>query len=486
MQRSHGLNEMNGPLLITFVAYLFGMLALGLVACRVTKTLPDYILGGRQRGSVVAALSAGASDMSGWLLLGLPGAVYAFGLNQIWIAIGLALGAYLNWRLIAPRLRRNTEVAPEVLTLPEYLESRFLDQSGALRILSAIVILFFFTIYTAAGLVAGAILFEETFGLDYATALGVGTMVIVAYTLLGGFLVVSWTDVVQGGLMFLALTVVPVMATLEIGGWDAAIDRIGSYDVDRLDAFSGMSVIGTTSLMAWGLGYFGQPHILARFMALRSSGDAPTACLVGMSWMVISLYGAVFAGFIAIGYYNGTSLENPETAFIALTRGLFTPWIAGCLLAAVLTTVMSTVDSQLLVSSSALTEDIYRAAFRKKAGDRELVWIGRGAVVVIALIAAVIAADPNSRVLGLVAYAWAGFDPPLIISLLWPQTTRNGVLAGMAIGVIAVVGWANLEGGIFDIYEILPGFLAGLAAILVVSSAEGMPPDAVRDRISSL
>ncbi|MDH3659586.1 MAG: sodium/proline symporter PutP [Alphaproteobacteria bacterium] len=481
---------MNGPLLITFVAYLFAMLALGLAAYRITETLPDYILGGRRLGPVVAALSAGASDMSGWLLLGLPGAVYAFGLNQIWIAIGLALGAYLNWRLIAPRLRRYTEAAPEVLTLPEYLESRFLDESGALRILSAIVILFFFTIYTAAGLVAGAILFEETFGLDYATALGVGTVVIVAYTLLGGFLAVSWTDVVQGGLMFLALIAVPVMATFEIGGWDAAIDRIGSYGAGRLDIFSGVSVIGIISLMAWGLGYFGQPHILARFMALRSSKDAPTACLVGMSWMVISLYGAVFTGFIAIGYYNGTSLENPETAFIALTRDLFTPWVAGCLLAAVLAAVMSTVDSQLLVCSSALTEDIYRAAFRKQAADRELVWIGRGAVVVIALIATVIAADPDSRVLSLVAYAWAGFGagfgPPLIVSLLWPQTTRNGVLAGMPIGAIIVVGWANLEGGIFDIYEILPGFLAGLITILVVSSAEGAPPDAVRDRIQSL
>ena len=481
---------MNGPLLITFVAYLLGMLALGLAAYRITETLPDYILGGRRLGPVVAALSAGASDMSGWLLLGLPGAVYAFGLNQIWIAIGLALGAYLNWRLIAPRLRRYTEAMPEVLTLPEYLASRFLDESGALRILSAVVILFFFTIYTAAGLVAGAILFEETFGLDYATALSVGTVVIVAYTLLGGFLAVSWTDVVQGGLMFLALIAVPIMATIEIGGWDAAVDRIGSYDADRLEVFSGLSVIGIASLMAWGLGYFGQPHILARFMALRSSNDAPAACLIGMSWMVISLYGAVFTGFVAIGYYNGTPLENPETAFIALTRDLFTPWLAGCLLAAVLAAVMSTVDSQLLVSSSALTEDIYRAAFRKKTGDRELVWIGRGAVVVIALIATFIAADPDSRVLSLVAYAWAGFGagfgPTLIVSLLWPQTTRNGVLAGMAIGAITVVGWSNLEGGIFDIYEILPGFLAGVVTILVVSSAEGVPPNAVRDRITSL
>jgi sodium/proline symporter len=476
---------MNAPLLITFVAYLLGMLALGLVAYRATKNLPDYILGGRRLGPVVAALSAGASDMSGWLLLGLPGAVYAFGLNQIWIAVGLTVGAYLNWRLVAPRLRRYTEVASDALTLPGYLESRFLDRSRALRVLSAVVILLFFAIYTAAGLVAGAILFEKTFGLDYRTALGVGTVVIVAYTFLGGFLAVSWTDTIQGGLMFLALIAVPVTAAIEIGGWDAAIARIGAVNAGMLDAFSGMTVMAVASLMAWGLGYFGQPHILARFMAVRSSADVPAACAVATGWMVISLYGAVFTGFVAVGYYSGTPLANPETAFIALAQALFTPWVAGCLLAAVLAAIMSTVDSQLLVSSSALTEDLYRAFLRKKAGDRELVWIGRGAVVVIALIAAVIASDPKSRVLTLVAYAWAGFGasfgPGVILSLLWPRTTRNGVLAGMATGAVTVVFWANLEGGLFDVYEILPGFLVGVAVIVVVSLLDREPPPEVRE-----
>jgi sodium/proline symporter len=479
---------MSAPLLITFVAYLLGMLALGVAAYRVTRNLPDYILGGRRLGPVVAALSAGASDMSGWLLLGLPGAVYALGLSQVWIAVGLSIGAYLNWHLVAPRLRRYTEVVSDALTLPEYLESRFLDRSRALRVLSAVVILFFFTIYTAAGLVAGAVLFEKTFALDYRTALWVGTAVIVSYTFLGGFLAVSWTDVIQGGLMFLALIAVPVMASIEIGGWDAAVARIGSLDARMLDAFSGMTLTAIASLMAWGLGYFGQPHILARFMAVRSSQDVPAACVVGMGWMVISLYGAVFTGFIAVGYYAGTPLANPETAFIALTQTLFTPWVAGCLLAAVLAAIMSTVDSQLLVSSSALTEDLYRAFLRKEAGDRELIWVGRGAVVVIALIAAQVASDPESRVLTLVAYAWAGFGagfgPAVLLSLLWPRTTRNGVLAGMATGAVTVVVWANLEGGVFDIYEILPGFLAGFAAIVVVSLLGRAPPPEVREMVS--
>lgn len=479
---------MTAPFLITFVAYLLGMLALGVAAYRVTSNLPDYILGGRRLSPVVAALSAGASDMSGWLLLGLPGAVYTLGLSQVWIAVGLSIGAYLNWRLVAPRLRRYTEVVSDALTLPEYLESRFLDRSRALRVLSAVVILFFFTVYTAAGLVAGAVLFEKTFALDYGTALWVGTAVIVSYTFLGGFLAVSWTDVIQGSLMFLALIAVPVMAMIEIGGWDAALARVGDLDVGMLDAFSGMTVTAIASLMAWGLGYFGQPHILARFMAVRWSEDVPTACVIGMGWMVISLYGAVFTGFIAVGYYAGSPLANPETAFIALTQALFTPWVAGCLLAAVLAAIMSTVDSQLLVSSSALTEDLYRAFLRKEAGDRELVWVGRGAVVVIALIAAQVASDPESRVLTLVAYAWAGFGagfgPAIILSLWWPRTTRNGVLAGMATGVITVVVWANLEGGVFDLYEILPGFLAGSAAIVIVSLLGRAPPPEVREMVS--
>jgi sodium/proline symporter len=279
--------------------------------------------------------------------------------------------------------------------------------------------------------------------------------------------------------MFLALVVVPAVAASEIGGWSDTLARVGERDSTYLDAFSGMSFWGVVSLMAWGLGYFGQPHILARFMAVRSSDEIPKARLIGMWWMVISLYGAIFTGFVAIGFYADAPLANPETAFIALTQVLFNPWIAGCLLAAVLAAIMSTVDSQLLVSSSALTQDFYRAFLRREASDGELVWVGRMAVVAIALIAVALAHDPESTVLGLVAYAWAGFGagfgPSVILSLSWPRTTRNGVLAGMATGALTVVVWARLQGGLFEVYEILPGFVLGGLAVIVVSLVDRPP-----------
>jgi sodium/proline symporter len=471
---------MNQPVLIAFVLYLAFMLALGVAAFRVTRNLPDYILGGRRLSAGVAALSAGASDMSGWLLLGLPGAVYAMGLNQFWIAVGLALGAYANWRFIASRLRRSTEHAGDSLTLPDFLENRFDDRSRLLRIVSAVVILFFFTVYTSAGLVGGAILFEQSFGLSYHAALWIGTAVIVSYTFLGGFLAVSWTDFFQGSLMFAALIVTPIVAASELGGWDATLAGVAARDPGYLDAFSDLTFLGIVSLMAWGLGYFGQPHILARFMAVRSPDEIPKARLIGMWWMIVSLYGAVFTGFIAIGYFADRPLENPETAFIALTQAIFNPWFAGGLLAAILAAIMSTVDSQLLVSSSALAEDFYKAIFRKKAGDVELLWVGRLGVLGIALIAVLLSHDRESTVLGLVAYAWAGFGagfgPVVILSLMWPRMTRNGALAGMLAGAVTVVVWAQLEGGLFDVYEILPGFLAGLCAVVAISLLERPPP----------
>lgn len=474
---------MTDPIFATFALYLVAMLTMGFLAYRVTKNLPDYILGGRRLSGAVAALSAGASDMSGWLLLGLPGAVYAHGLNQVWIAVGLSIGAYLNWQFIAARLRRYTEAARDSLTLPDYLENRFHDQTRLLRIFSAIVILFFFTVYTAAGLVGGAILFERSFDLSYETALWIGTVVIVAYTFLGGFLAVSWTDFAQGTLMFVALVVTPLIAIDHLGGWGATLTKVGNVSLHHLDAFSEMSVLTIVSLMAWGLGYFGQPHILARFMAIRSSSEVPKARLIGMWWMVISLYGAMFTGLVAIGYFAEAPLANPETAFIGLTQELFNPWIAGCLLAAILAAIMSTVDSQLIVSSSALTEDFYRAIIRQQANDTELMWVGRAGVVGIALIAAFLAHDPGSTVLGLVAYAWAGFGagfgPVIILSLLWPRTTRNGCLAGMVVGATTVVVWSQLQGGLFDVYEILPGFLAGSLTVILVSLLGKKPEAAV-------
>jgi len=470
---------MTEPTSVSFFLYLAGMVVIGVVAWRTTRTLSDFVLGGRRLGSVVTALSAGASGMSGWLLLGLPGAFYLMGLNQAWMAIGLAFGAYLNWSIVAPRLRRFSEQADNALTLSDYFEARFGDRSRLLRITCASVILLFFTIYTASGLVAGAVLFSHTFGATYQQALWLCAAMIVSYTFLGGFLAVSWTDVVQALLMLAALVMVPVAAVQALGGWSATTAQLAAEHPGHLSAFSGLTLLSTLSLLAWGLGYFGQPHILARFMAMKSAAEMPAARAIGMWWMIVGLYGAMLSGLVAVAYFQATPLENPETAFIALARVLFNPWLSGVFLAAVLAAIMSTADSQLIVSTSALTEDVYRPFLRPQADDRELVWVGRGGVVVIALLALAIARNPESRVLDIVAYAWAGFGagfgPAILLSLTWPRMTRNGALAGMLAGAATVAIWGQLSGGLFDVYEILPGFIAGTLAIVAVSLC-GTPP----------
>ncbi|MDX1606630.1 MAG: sodium/proline symporter PutP [Candidatus Competibacterales bacterium] len=484
---------MSVPTLVTFVVYLVGMLAIGIIAYRLTDNLSDYVLGGRSLGGGVAALSAGASDMSGWLLLGLPGALYASGMNQIWIAIGLSIGAYLNWQFVAKRLRVYTEVAQDAITVPDYLENRFHDHSKLLRVISAVVILLFFAFYTSAGMVSGAVLFEKSFGLDYQTALWVGAIVIISYTFLGGFLAVCWTDFFQGLLMFLALVAVPLVVIDNSGGWNEALGRVAAIDPNRLDVFYDVTLLGIISLMAWGLGYFGQPHIIVRFMAVKSSHEIPKARLVGMSWMVLALYGSIFTGFFGAATFADNPLENSETVFITLTQTLFNPWIAGILLAAILSAIMSTIDSQLLVSSSALAEDFYKPFLRPNASQHELVWVGRFAVAGIALIAIWIAQDPDSRVLELVSYAWGGFGaafgPVIILSLFWRRMTRNGALAGMIVGAATVVIWKQLSGGpagIFDVYEILPGFILGWVAIVVVSNMGSGPEQAVEDEYTQM
>ncbi|MGM0417744.1 MAG: sodium/proline symporter PutP [Thermodesulfobacteriota bacterium] len=455
-----------------FILYLFAMMSIGIYFYFKTNNLTDYILGGRKLSPSVAALSAGASDMSGWLLLGLPGALYAGGMNNIWIAVGLTLGAYLNWQFVAKKLRIYTEIAGDSITLPDYLENRFEDKTKVLRVVSALVILIFFTLYVSAGLVGGAILFEQTFGLDYQTALWTGALVIVAYTFLGGFMAVSLTDFIQGILMFCALIIVPAMAIVLTGGWNETLKAVQNVNPQHLDAFSGMTFISIISLMAWGLGYFGQPHILSRFMALRNPEDAPKAQVVGMSWMVIALFGAIFTGFAGIGFLD-SPLENSETVFIALTEALFNPWIAGIILAAILSAIMSTIDSQLLVCSSAIAEDFYKSILKKDASAKELVWIGRISVFVLALVATAFASNPESKVLDLVSYAWGGFGaafgPVVILSLFWKKMTANGAFAGIVTGAVTVIVWKNIHGGIFDVYEILPGFIFCTIAVLIFS-----------------
>lgn len=481
---------MHIPELTTFVIYLVGMMTIGVIFYRLTGDLSDYILGGRKLGSAVAALSAGASDMSGWLLLGLPGAIYASGMNQAWIAIGLSIGAYLNWQFVAKRLRQYTEAANDSITLPDYLEYRFEDSSRMLRVISAVVILIFFTIYTSSGLVGGAKLFESSFNMSYNTALAIGALVIVAYTFLGGFMAVSWTDFFQGTLMFCALLIVPALTISMMGGWDATVQQATTIDAAYNDIFSGMTFISIISLMAWGLGYFGQPHILARFMAIRSPRQVPKARLIAMFWMILSLYGAIFVGFVGISHFADAPLQDAETVFIELTQQMFNPWISGILLAAILSAIMSTVDSQLLVCSSAIAEDFYKAILKPDAGDRELVWIGRGAVIGVAIIAIIIAANPNSMVLDLVAYAWAGFGaafgPVMILSLFWRRMTRDGALSGMIVGAVTVIVWKQLSGGLFDVYEILPGFVFSTLAILLVSYLQQEPSSAVKEQFDEI
>ncbi|OOV87026.1 sodium/proline symporter PutP [Oceanospirillum linum] len=478
----------------TFVVYIALILGIGIYAYRKTQDLSDYILGGRSLGPWPSALSAGASDMSGWLLSGLPGYALAAGFEAFWLAGGLLVGTWLNWLIVAGRLRVYSQVASDSLTLPEFFEKRFRDNSHLLRVISAFFILLFFLFYTSSGLVAGGKLFATVFGMDYFTAVLVGTLAVITYTFFGGFLAVSWTDLVQGLMMAAALIIVPVILLGETGGISGTFAAMEAKNPEFLTLFNGMNgeplgIIAIISLVAWGLGYFGQPHILARFAAIRSENDIPTARRIATSWTAISLLGACFVGFGAVSYLD-SGLADGETVFMVLVNALFHPVVAGILLAAILAAVMSTADSQLLVSSSALTEDFYKSLFRKDATQKELVMVGRFAVVGIAMIALLLARDPDSSVLGLVSYAWAGFGaafgPTLILALFWKRMNTMGALAGIIVGGVTVVIWKQLSGGLFDIYEIVPGFILAWIAIYVVSMATPEPSQEIQDEFDQV
>jgi len=458
---------------LALLAYLAAMLGIGLWAFRRTTDLDDYMLGGRGLGPMVSALSAGASDMSGWLLLGLPGAIYAFGLVSGWIAVGLTIGAWLNWKFVAPRLRTYTQVAQDSITVPSFLENRLKDSSRLLRIASGAIILLFFTFYVSSGMVAGGLFFESSFDSGYHTGMIVVTAVVVAYTLFGGFLAVCWTDFVQGTIMLCALVLVPVVGLFAVGGPGEAVESIRAVDPDRLSMLSGATFLGVVSAAAWGLGYFGQPHVIVRFMALRTPGEAREARRIGIGWMLISLFGAVGTALVGIAYFQqnpDATLTDPEAVFISLGQILFHPLIAGVLLAAVLAAIMSTISSQLLVTSSALVEDLYKAVFRSNASDRQLVALGRIAVLAVSVVAAWLAWGRGGSVLELVAYAWAGFGasfgPVILLSLWWRKLTATGALAGLVTGAVTVVVWGNIDALSSRMYEIVPGFaLNALVAI---------------------
>lgn len=478
--------------IISLALYFALMLGIGVYAWRQsTSDVSGYMLGGRKLGPWVTSLSAGASDMSGWMLLGLPGAMFLTGLSSAWIAVGLVIGAFANYLIVAPRLRVYTARADDAITLPDYFDKRFNDRSRLLRIISALVIVVFFTLYTSSGLVAGGKLFQTSFGLDYNLGLWITAGVVLAYTMIGGFMAVSLTDFVQGCIMFVALLVVPIVALTHVGGVDGMTETVRSVDPQLLNVFRDFTLIGLISALAWGLGYFGQPHIIVRFMAIRSVKDVPAARNIGMSWMLLCLLGALGTGLAGLAYATRTGLpvSDPETIFIILSDVLFNPLVTGFLLAAILAAIMSTISSQLLVSSSSLVEDFYAVFLRRGASQTELVNVGRGAVLAVALVAILLANNPDSNVLSLVSQAWAGFGaafgPLVILSLTWRRMTRNGALAGMIVGAVTVLFWIYapvLPGGetlSSVIYEMVPGFVLSFLAILLVSRLDAAPGEAV-------
>ncbi len=484
---------------ISLAIYFILMIAIGVYAYfKQQNDVEGYMLGGRQLSPAVAALSAGASDMSGWLILGLPGYMYASGIVSLWIAGGLTLGAFVNYLLVAPRLRVFTEIADNALTLPDYFSNRFNDTSHLLRIMSAVVIIVFFTVYTAASLVGGGKLFESSLGMSYDLGIWLTAGVVVAYTLFGGFLAVSLTDFVQGVIMLVAMLLVPIVAFSEIGGLSAGIEVARSVNPELFNIMSGVTVMGAISLAAWGLGYFGQPHIIVRFMAIRSVKDVPTARNIGMSWMIVSLIGALMVGLSGVAYIHNHNMElaDPETIFLVFSQLLFHPLISGFLLAAILAAIMSTISSQLLVASSSLTRDIYKLFLDKDASEARQVLVGRICVVAVALLAIFIAGNKDSSVLKLVSHAWAGFGaafgPLVLLSLMWKRMNRNGALAGMIVGALTVIIWVyggfeiNGQPANDAIYSIMPGFLLSAITTVVVSLMTAPPKDFIVERFEEM
>ena len=467
----------------TFVLYIGIMMAIGVYYYRRTRNMSDYFLGNRKLGAWVTSLSAEASDMSGWMLMGVPGFAYLAGLNAGWIAVGIAIGTWANWHFVAARLRKYTELADNALTLPEFLQNRYHDTTNLLRIVPAIFILIFFVIYTASGFVSAGRLFETVFGIPYEYAIFIGAGSVIFYTLVGGFLAVARTDFIQGIMMFFAILVVPICGTMASGGFERTLAEIGSVQASMLQPLtkpdgSTLGAIELISLLAWGIGYFGQPHILVRFMAIRTSGEIRRATHIAMTWVVLSLAAAVAVGMVGRVYLTepltGTA---SETVFLVMTNELFPPIAAGLILSAVLAAIMSTASSQLLVAASAFAQDFYRTLIHKDAEQSELVWISRASVLVIASLAIFLGFNPNSFILDMVSYAWAGFGaafgPAILMSLFWKRTTRDGVIAGIIVGGVTVLVWKQFA--LFGLYEIVPGFLLSLLAIYGISLL-GEPP----------
>ncbi|WP_455544570.1 sodium/proline symporter PutP [Intestinibacter sp.] len=488
----------NFTIIVIFVLYLVMMLAIGLMAYKRTSNTEDYFLGGRKLGSWVVSLSAQASDMSGWMLMGLPGAAYIGGLEAGWIALGLTIGTYFNWKLVAKRLRNYTETC-NAITIPQFLGNRYRDEQNILRIISSVFILIFFLVYTASAFVSGGKLFSTVFGIDYTIALLICALVVVSYTFAGGFFAVCWTDLIQGILMFVAIVIVPCAAVVSMGGIGATVARIEAVNVNMLNPFitldgTHIAAISVISSLAWGLGYFGQPHILVRFMGIDDAKSVKKSRKIAMVWVIFSLVAATLVGLLGRVYLTeDLSSASGETVYILMVMKIFPIIIAGIFLAAILAAVMSTADSQLLVTASAITEDFYKAKIRPNASDKEQMIVSRLTVIIVSVIAVIIALNPNNTVLGLVEDAWAGFGatfgPIMIFSLFWKKTTRNGAIAGIATGGITAIIWRNLGtmyGGIFSLYEIVPGFILSAIVIYIVSKLGQEPSKEIQDEFEKV
>ncbi|MCL1895763.1 MAG: sodium/proline symporter PutP [Clostridiales bacterium] len=485
--------------IVAFIIYAAIMIFIGAVFFKRSNNLSDYFLGGRRLNSWVAAMSAQASDMSGWLLMGLPGAVYAFGTGQLWIAVGLAIGTALNWVFVAKRLRRYTIVAKNSITIPEYIENRFKDSSRILRVAAAIFITIFFAVYAASGFKAGGTLFSQLFGMDYNVALLIGVAIILVYTFLGGFSAVCWTDLIQGLLMLVAIIAVPIIALAALGGMDGVSAVVQSQYLDPLDDGSGsrITAISIISQLAWGLGYFGMPHILVRFMAIKSEKAVTKSAAIAIIWVLFTLTFAIIVGIIGLAFTP--NLENPETVFISMIQGVFLgegaylglPLLGGFFICGILAAIMSTADSQLLVTASAITGDIYKTAVKKKASDKHYVWVSRIAVIAIAVIAFFIALDQTSNVMGLVSNAWSGFGSCfgalILLSLYWRRINRAGGAAAIIAGGLTVIIWDYIPFGgstiaaSTELYSLVPGFAISLVFGIVISLLTKPPSEEITE-----
>lgn len=473
--------------------YFLLMILIGLYAYRKsTSNVDEFLLGGRKLGPAVTALSAGAADMSGWLLMGLPGAMLVTGLSASWIAIGLTIGAYLNYVYVAPPLRVYTEKADNAITIPDFFEKRFHDKSRTLRLISGLVIIVFFTLYTSAGMVSGGKLFESAFHMSYHAGLLLTSSIVVFYTFVGGFLAVSLTDFVQGTIMVIALIMVPAVVFFDLGGVGDVFADISSRNPDYLSLFHGTTFIGAVSLFAWGLGYCGQPHILVRFMAIDKVKQLRGARRIGISWMIFTVGGAMLVGLVGIAYTGrlNVNIGDPETIFIYFARVLFHPFIAGFLLSAILAAIMSTISSQLLVTSSSVTQDFYNAFLRRDASQKELLLISRLSVVLVAIISYLLSITPNDSILNLVGHAWAGFGsafgPVMVLSLLWKRTTTAGAIAGMVTGGLTVLLWTYLDHPLKEVYSMIPGFSLALLVTFVVSLMTRPPSDVIQNEFAQV